>query len=215
MSAQCHHHHHEPVKGQDHAYRRVLWVVLVLNATTFMVEVGAGLVAGSLSLQADAIDFFADAVTYAVTLAVLGASIRWRASVAIGKAAAMGLFGLWILVEAFSRLTDGAVPEAPIMGVVGAAALAVNLGAAILLFRHRRGDANRRSVWLCTRNDAIGNLAILAAAAGVGWTGSHWPDLAVGATMAALALHSAATVIGQGMREWRRSSPRPALPNSI
>jgi Co/Zn/Cd efflux system component len=215
MNAHCHHHHHEATGTLDASYRRVLWVVLVLNAAMIVVEVGAGMAAESLSLQADAIDFFADAVTYAVTLAVLGASTHWRAGVAVGKAGAMALFGAWLLVEAAMRTTGGTTPEPNVMGVVGAAALAVNVGAAVLLFRHRGGDANRRSVWLCSRNDAIGNVAILIAAGGVGWTGSHWPDLVVGAAMAGLALHSAAIVLRQAWHEWRQPRIKPALPHAV
>lgn len=182
-------------------YRRVLWIALALNAAMFAVELAAGFAAGSVSLQADALDFLGDAATYGITLAVLGMALRWRAGAALLKGGTMGLFGFWVAGATVWHALNPGLPGAPIMGGVGLAALTVNLACAALLFRHREGDSNMRSVWLCSRNDAIGNLAVMAAAGGVWATGSGWPDLAVGAVMASLALWSATQIVRQARGE--------------
>ncbi len=187
----------------DSAYRRVLRRVLVLNAVMFVAEGAAGLIAGSVALQADALDFLGDAATYGITLYVLGRSVRWRAGAGLAKGAAMALFGLGVVGNAVQRALTVAVPAAAVMGSVGALALAANVISALLLFRHREGDSNRRSAWLCTRNDAIANLAVIAAAGGVFLTGAAWPDLIVGALVAALALGSGIHVMGQALGELR------------
>jgi Co/Zn/Cd efflux system component len=192
-----------PVAGR---YRRVLWIALAANATMFLVELWAGIAAGSVALQADALDFLGDAANYGVSLFVLGMVLAARARAALLKAASMALFGLWVIGAALHNAVAGTVPEPAVMTAVGTAALIVNVGVAILLWKWRAGDANMRSVWLCTRNDAIGNLAVLAAAAGVFGTGSGWPDLVVAAIMAALALSSALSVAGLARRELARSS---------
>ncbi len=192
-----------PIAARDSVYRRVLWLVLALNLAMFALEGVAGLIARSLALQADALDFLGDAATYGITLFVLGRSIRWRASAALLKGGAMALFGLAVLGNALYRVFVVGQPEAAIMGAVGVLALAVNLTSALLLFRHRGGDSNRRSVWLCSRNDAIANVAVLAAAAGVHVTASAWPDLAVGALIAGLALTSGVKVMRQAGGELR------------
>lgn len=196
-----HSHQHDP--GNDTAYRRVLWVALAVNALMFGVEVAAGLGAGSTALLADSLDFLGDAANYGVSLFVLGLALRWRARAALLKGASMAVFGLWVAGTALDRALAGTVPDAGVMGVVGALALAANLGVAALLFRHRDGDSNRRSVWICTRNDALGNLAVLAAALGVFGTGSLWPDVVVAVVMAALALWGATQVLRQAMGELR------------
>ena len=182
-------------------YRRVLWVALLINAALFVVEIGAGYQSGSLSLLADAIDFAGDAVNYAISLAVLSAALAWRARAALAKAVAMVGFGIFVLVQAAWRLSTGAVPDAPTMGTIGLLALAANLSVAWMLYAFREGNANMRSVWLCSRNDAIGNIAVMAAAAGVFGTGRAWPDLVVAAVMAGLALHSGIAVMRQSLHE--------------
>lgn len=207
MSAHCGHqhdhgHHHGPSPAADR-YRLILWIALIANAAMFVVELGAGLAAGSVSLQADALDFFGDAANYAVSLAVLGMALAWRARASLLKGFSMAAFGCWVLAHAAYNLATGVVPEPMTMGVVGTAALAVNIGVALLLYRYREGDSNMRSVWLCTRNDAFGNIAVLAAALGVFGTGAGWPDLIVASVMAALALTSSVQVTRHALQELR------------
>jgi Co/Zn/Cd efflux system component len=189
----------------DPRYRKVLWIALVLNAAMFMVELGASWASGSVSLLADSIDFFGDAANYALSLAVLGMALPVRSKAALFKAACMGAFGVFVLGKALWNLQAGLVPEPATMGVVGFAALAVNGGVAWMLYRYRSGDANMRSVWICTRNDALGNVAVMLAALGVFGTGSAWPDLVVAAVMATLALWGAATVLTHARSELRVS----------
>ena len=203
MSAHC----CQPVPPQPAAtvnlarYRRVLWIALLVNATMFAVELGAGYRSGSLSLLADAIDFAGDALNYGVSLAVLSAALAWRARAAILKGLSMAGFGLFVLIRAVWGALSGDVPDAATMGAVGVIALLANLGVAWMLYAFRDGDANMRSVWLCSRNDAIGNLAVMGAALGVLGTGTAWPDLAVAAIMAALALHGGWQVLRQARDE--------------
>ncbi len=184
-------------------YRRILWIALVVNAAMFLVEVAAGLSAGSLSLLADAVDFAGDAMNYAVSLAVLASALAWRARAAILKAISMMGFGLYVLGAALWSVWHGEVPQAMTMGVVAIMALLANLGVAWLLYAFREGDANMRSVWLCTRNDAIGNVAVLIAALGVFGTGTAWPDLIVASLMAGLALHGGWVVLKLARAELR------------
>lgn len=205
MSHACHHHDHDHshhhATGNSPAYRRVLWVALVLNAAMAVVELTAGSVAGSLALWADSADFIADAANYAVSLAVLTSSLALRARVAWAKGAAMGLIGLAVLARAAWAALNGEPPQAFTMGVVGVAALVVNVVVALMLYAWREGDANMRAVWLCSRNDALGNIAVVAAAAAVAWSGTAWPDLAVAAVMAVLALSSARVVMRHARAE--------------
>lgn len=192
-------------------YRAVLWIVLAINAVMFLVEIIAGLAAGSAALQADALDFFADTANYGISLFVLGLGIRWRASAALVKGASLGLFGLWVIGSVIWHAMHGTVPGWGTMGVVGAVALAANATCLGLLYAWRDGDANMRSVWICSRNDVIANLAVLAAALGVFGTGTGWPDLIVAAIMAVLAIQGAATVARQALSELRdHRSPDPA-----
>jgi len=184
------------------AYRRVLWIVIAINAVMFVVEMTGGLIAGSVSLQADALDFLGDSATYGISLLVLSMSLRWRAGAALVKGTSMGLFGLWVIGNSAYHALYPGVPSAPIMGSIGFAALVANVVSAALLYRHRQGDANMRSVWLCSRNDAVSNLAVILAASGVWATDTGWPDLAVGAVMAGLALSSSYLVIRQARGEW-------------
>ncbi len=211
MSASCcsHGHHHDTNRNNP-GYRRVLWAVLAINATMFMVEVAAGVAAGSASLQADALDFFGDAANYAISLFVIGMALRYRAIAALGKGISMGVFGLWVVGVVLWHLAQGTLPSAVTMGAVGVAAFVANAASFAMLWAYRAGDANMRSAWICTRNDAIGNLAVLAAAAGVFGTGSGWPDLIVAAIMAGLALQGAFIVIRQSLGEMRQPVPVPA-----
>ncbi len=187
----------------DPRWRRVLWVALALNAIMFAIEIVAGIAADSRALQADALDFLGDSANYAISLGVAGMAIVWRARAALAKAATMLGFGLWVLGSALWGFFVGASPDAGTMGIVGFLALAVNLAVAAMLFRYRTGDANMRSVWICSRNDAIGNVAVLAAAVGVFGTGAAWPDLAVAGILASLAIWGSADVFAQARRELR------------
>ena len=182
-------------------YRRVLWAVLVINASMFVVEMFAGVWGKSVALQAAALDFLGDAATYAITLIVLGMSIRWRAGAAMIKGLTMGGFGIWVLGNTVYHMARGTLPDFAIMGGIGALALLANVISAGLLYRYRQGDSNMRSVWLCSRNDAIANIAVILAASGVWASKTGWPDLAVGVVIAGLALTSAVTVIRQARGE--------------
>ena len=201
---------HDPTPAAGPRYRRALWIALAVNAAMFALETTAGLHAASVSLLADAIDFLGDAANYGVSLAVLGLGLAWRARAALLKGLAMGAFGVAVLGRAAWTVAAGTVPEPLTMGLVGALALAANVGVAALLYRWRDGDANMRSVWLCSRNDAIGNLAVLAAAGGVLGTGSAWPDLAVAATMGVLALTASWSVVRQARGELRANASAAA-----
>ncbi|MCV2358563.1 cation transporter [Paucibacter sp. TC2R-5] len=209
MSAHCCNHDAPAASAITNLprYRRVLWIALIVNAAMFVVELAAGGSSGSLALIADAVDFGADALNYGVTLAVLSAALAWRARAAMLKAVSMMAFGGFVLAKAVWNLSHGLTPDAPTMGMVGLLALAANLGVAWLLYAFRDGDSNMRSVWLCTRNDAIGNLAVMAAALGVFGTGSAWPDLLVAAIMATLALRAGWQVLGQARAELRAPAP--------
>lgn len=189
--------------NQTPRYRRVLWTVLAINAAMFAVEIGAGIAAGSASLQADALDFLGDAANYGITLFVIGMALRYRASAALAKGATMGAFGLWVLGITVWHAVHGTLPAAGTMGMVGATALIANGASFALLWAYRDGDANMRSAWICTRNDVLGNLAVLLAAAGVFGTHTGWPDLIVAAVMAALALQGAWTVLRHALFELR------------
>ncbi len=211
MSANCGNHNHGQGSGDSHdhsaaaaaspTYRRILWVALAVNLAMFFVEIGAGLAAQSVALLADSLDFLGDAVNYGLSVFVLGMALRWRARAALLKAASMGAFGLWVAGTTIQHALAGTVPAAPVMGVVGVLAFAANFGVALLLYRWREGDSNMRSVWICTRNDAIGNVAVMVAALGVFGSGTGWPDYLVAAIMSALALWGAAQVIRGALQE--------------
>ena len=185
----------------DPRWRRVLWIALIINAAMFGVEIVAGVAADSRALQADALDFLGDSANYAISLGVAGMAIGWRARAALLKAATMLGFGLWVFASAVWGFVAGTTPEAETMGIIGALALASNVAVALMLYRYRTGDANMRSVWVCSRNDAIGNLAVMAAALGVFGTGQGWPDLLVAAIMAGLAIWGSADVFRHARRE--------------
>lgn len=195
--------HDAKFDGVSDDYKRRLWIVIALNATMFAVEMTAGQVAQSQALKADALDFLGDALTYGISLAVIGASIRARTNAAVAKGISLLLMGLWVFGSTVYRVFYVGVPEAEIMGVVGALALATNLASVLLLVSYKDGDANVRSVWLCSRNDAIGNVAVMLAALGVWGTATGWPDLIVAAIMASLFLSSAFQIVRQALAERR------------
>ena len=206
MTGCCHHDHGETARA-DGTYRRVLWAVLAINALMFGVEGAAGILSGSVALKADALDFLGDAANYGISLYAVGQAVHWRSRAALAKAAGMGLIGLWVLGETLYRVFVIGVPSAFTMGVIGFLALLANFGCAALLFRFRRGDADMRSVWLCSRNDVAGNFAVLLAASGVFATGTAWPDLLVVALMATLYLTATAQVVRQALAELREGRP--------
>ena len=185
----------------DPRWRRVLWVALVVNAAMFAVEMIAGAAADSRALQADALDFLGDAANYALSLAVVGAALAWRARAALVKSLFMLGFAGWVFGSAVLAFVNNSSPDPVTMGGVGALALAANAGVAVMLYRYRTGDANMRSVWICSRNDAIGNVAVMGAALGVFGTGQSWPDLMVAAIMATLAIWGSIEVFRQARGE--------------
>jgi cation diffusion facilitator family transporter len=193
---------HETVfTGQDPAFRRALWIVIGLNAAMFMVEFLGGAIAGSLALQADSLDFAMDAATYGLSLAVIGMAPATRARAALLKAASLGLIAAWVLGAALWRVFVEGRPEPVTMGAIAFAALAANLLSVLLLRRWKEGDANVRSVWLCSRNDALGNVFVLVAALGVFGTGTRWPDLLVAAVMAGLFLNTSLRTARRALAE--------------
>lgn len=198
-------------EGLSADYKRRLWLVIAINAGMFLIEMVAGALAGSQALQADALDFLGDAVTYGITLAVIGASLQTRAWAAIAKGVSLTAMGLWVFGATVYHVLILGVPRAEVMGAIGFMALAANLTSVLLLLRYKEGDANVRSVWLCSRNDAIGNVAVMIAALGVWGTATKWPDLLVAAIMAGLFLTSSFQILRQALGELRgRRAPLPA-----
>lgn len=197
MACSCHDSCTPPTAdtGIDPRWGRTLWIALWVNLAFFVIELGAGLASGSVSLLADAVDFAGDAANYGLSLAVLSMALVWRSRAAFFKGATMFAYGLFVLAKAGWAFWHGGVPDATTMGVVGLMALLANAGVAVMLYAWRNGDANMRSVWLCSRNDAISNLAVVAAAVGVFGTNSAWPDLAVAAIMAGLAISAGWSVM--------------------
>lgn len=193
----------------DREQRRVLMIVLAINAALFVGEFGAGWWAESTALQADSLDSLGDAGVYALSLFVVGRSLQWRAGTAILKGVIQGLFGIAVLVEVARKAVFGTVPDAPIMAVVAAIAFAANLTCFALLTRFRHQDINLRSVWLCSRNDLINNLGVIAAAGAVAWLGRGWPDLVVGALVAALFLHTSFDVLRTAIHQLRQPAAAP------
>lgn len=208
----CCHHHDTPTTAR---LRRTLIIVLIVNAAMFAVEIVAGFAAQSVSLQADALDFLGDAATYGITLFVLTMSLRWRAAAALLKGVSMGLFGIFVIAMAVWQAVTGTLPGFQVMGAVGFAALAANVFCALLLIRFREGDSNMRSVWLCSRNDAISNVAVMIAAAGVFASETGWPDITVAMVMAGLALSASWQVVRHALAELRGGEPAAvASPNA-
>lgn len=191
----------KPDPNNSPAWRRALWIALGVNVTMFALEIGAGIAADSRALQADALDFLGDAANYAISLGVAGMALAWRARAALVKGVTITLFGIYVLVSAIWAALGTAAPEPEVMGAVGFLALAANAGVALMLYRFRNGDANMRSVWICSRNDAIGNVAVMLAALGVLGTGTAWPDLIVAGVMALLALTGGFQILRQARGE--------------
>ena len=210
MSACCDQQDEPVFIGDSPAFRRALWMVIAINGVMFAVELIAGISAGSMALQADSLDFLGDSATYALSLFVLTRPPRWRANAALFKGATLGMLGLWVLSTTVWRVFVTGVPHAMVMGGVGLLALAANVTSVLILLRYRNGDANVRSVWLCSRNDAIGNIAVMVAAAGVWLTGTAWPDLLVAAAMATIFLYSAVQILRHAISDWRQAEAPPA-----
>ncbi len=187
--------------GMSPGFRRALIAVIVINAGMFVVEMLAGAAAQSQALKADALDFLADAATYGLSLWVIGKPPRWRANAALLKAGSLFAMGTAILVLALYRAIFVAQPVAELMGGIALLALAANVASVLILMRWRDGDANVRSVWLCSRNDAIGNIAVFVSAGVVWLTHSHWPDIIVAVAMAGLFLNSAVQILTAARRE--------------
>lgn len=205
MSA--HHSHPETqFDGVSDDYKRRLWLVIAINAIMFVVEVLAGAFAGSQALRADALDFLGDAATYALSLAVIGAPAKTRATAALLKGISLAIMAVWVLGSTIYQVFILGVPKAEVMGVIGALALAANVASVLILMRYAEGDANVRSVWLCSRNDAIGNVAVMIAALAVWGTASAWPDLIVAAIMASLFFWSSVQIIRQSRGELRHAA---------
>jgi Co/Zn/Cd efflux system component len=197
-------------EGLSADYKRRLWAVIAINAGMFLIETGGGALARSQALQADALDFLGDALTYGITLAVIGSSVAVRARAAFVKSVSLILMGLWVFGATAYHVLILGLPRAELMGAIGFLALAANVTSVLLLARYKDGDANVRSVWLCSRNDAIGNVAVMLAAAAVWVTASKWPDLLVAAIMAGLFLCSSAQILRQAVQEIRSGQPAPA-----
>ncbi|MCB1972246.1 MAG: cation transporter [Geminicoccaceae bacterium] len=207
MSACCG-HDHGTFDGTSPGFRRALWIVIVINAGMFLVEMTAGSLSQSQALKADALDFLADSLTYGISLMVLGKSLRVRATAALLKGSSLLLMGLWVFGSTLYRVLVPGIPDAPVMGIVGVMALLANVASVLILMRYKDGDANVRSVWLCSRNDAIGNVAVLVAAGAVTFVGHGWPDLLVATMMAGLFLWSSIQIIRQAQGEWRLDPAR-------
>ncbi|MBX2846713.1 MAG: cation diffusion facilitator family transporter [Acidiferrobacterales bacterium] len=187
-------------------FRRVLWFALIVNFGMFVVEIVASYFGDSVSLQADALDFFGDAANYAISLFVLGMALNLRARASLFKGITMGAFGIWVLVNAGYRAYVGSEPEPSVMGTIALLALVANVSVAVTLYRYREGDSNMRSIWLCSRNDAIGNIAVIVAAAGVFVSTSRWPDLVVAGLIASLSLSAAYQIIRLSITEIKTGS---------
>lgn len=200
--------------GVSDDYKRRLWIVIAINAVMFAVEMIAGQYAKSQALQADALDFLGDTLTYAISLAVIGASVRVRTNAALAKGISLMLMGTWVFGSTVYRVFYTGVPEAGVMGVIGLMALLANLASVLILMAYKDGDSNVRSVWLCSRNDAIGNIAVMIAALGVWGTTTGWPDLIVAAIMAGLFLSSSIQIIRQAVRERREDEVHAATARS-
>lgn len=200
--------------GMSRAFKRALLAVVAINGTMFLVEMTAGALSGSRALQADALDFFADSITYAISLAVIGRSLRLRGMAALFKGLSLGAMGLWVFGSTAYNVLILETPRAEVMGAIGFLALAANLASVLWLLPHREGDANVRSVWLCSRNDAIGNLAVIFAGLAVWLTGSAWPDLLVAALMAGLFTWSSFQIIRQATAELRQGQEAAESPEA-
>ncbi len=187
--------------GASVAFKRTLMAVIAINGVMFITEISAGIASGSQALLADALDFLGDTATYGISLAVIGMPLAIRAKAALFKGVSLAVMGLWVFGSTLYHVISTTTPQAEVMGIVGFLALLANLASVLLLLKYRDGDANVRSVWLCSRNDAIGNLAVMLAASGVWASGNAWPDLTVAGIMAGLFLWSSLQIIRQARAE--------------
>ena len=206
----------KPDPSNDPRWRRAVWIALIINATMFGVEIFAGVTAHSAALKADALDFLGDSANYAISLGVAGMALTWRARAAMLKGATLFALGVWVIGSTGYAAFAGTLPQAETMGIIGGLALAANVAVAFILYRFRSGEANMRSVWICSRNDAIGNVAVVAAAFGVFGTGSGWPDLSVAAILATLGISGGIQIMRQAGAELRSAYlPDAALAQPI
>lgn len=189
--------------GMSPRYRRILWTVIAINGAMFLTEMVMGQLAGSQALKADALDFLGDTVTYGLSLAVIGASLRKRSTAALFKGLSLSVMAIWVFGSTIYQTLVLGLPRAEMMGIIAFLALAANLGSVMLLRPYKDGDANVRSVWLCSRNDAIGNVVVMVAALGVWGTATAWPDLIVAALMAGVFLTSSTQILRQAWAEYR------------
>lgn len=192
-------------KSPAPGFRKALWIALWVNLAMFLVEGFASLQSGSVSLMADAIDFFGDSANYLLSLTVLSMGMLWRGRAAMVKGITMTVFGIAVLGRAIWVMQSGITPEPMTMGAVGFLALVANMSVAVMLFKFREGDSDMRSVWLCSRNDAIGNVAVMVAALGVFGTGTAWPDLAVATVMGGLAITAGISVVRHARKDIREA----------
>lgn len=188
--------------GTDGKYRIILWICLIANAAMFVVQTTGSYQALSVSLLANALDFLSDAANYGISLFVLGSSLRNKAKASFFKGASLGLVGLWVAFETLHHALQPELPKPLTMTLLSLIGLAVNIGCAALLYRYRSGDSNRESVWICSRNDAIGNVAVIAAAGGVFFSKTIWPDIIVAAILGWLAITGAWRIIIKAKKEW-------------
>lgn len=195
---------------RDSAYRRALWIVVVLNLGFGVLEAIGGFVSNSQALKADSLDFLGDGSITLVGLLALAWSPSSRAKVALFQGLFLAFLGVGVIGFALWRALNAVPPEAELMGGIGIAALLVNVTAALVLSRFREGDANVRSIWLFSRNDALANVAVIIAAVLVAWTGTAWPDIAVAAVIALLFLHSSREIIADARKELRELQPSKA-----
>lgn len=202
----------ETKRIENARWRRAVWIALIVNATMFGVEISAGVTAHSAALKADALDFLGDSANYAISLGVAGMALTWRARAAMLKGATLFALGVWVILSTGYAAFAGTLPQAETMGIVGGLALAANVAVALILYRFRTGEANMRSVWICSRNDAIGNVAVVAAALGVFGTGSGWPDLIVAAILATLGISGGVQIMRQAASELRSADALHAVP---
>lgn len=199
------HSHDLTFDGMSDHYKKMLWLVIGINASMFCVEIVAGWLAGSKALQADSLDFLGDTLTYALSLYVIGMPLAVRAKAAFLKGLSLAVMGVWVLGSTLYAAMNPQLPMAGAMGAIALLALAANVASVLFLMKYKDGDANVRSVWLCSRNDAIGNVAVVAAAFGVFGTGTAWPDLLVAIVMASLFCWSAQSILRQSFREMRKA----------
>ena len=189
-------------------YRSVLWICLAGNAIMFVVQTIASYAAHSVSLLANSADFLSDAVNYGISLYVLNLSLRQKAAASLFKGLSLGAVGIWVAFETFHHATQPALPEPLIMTLISIIALVVNISCAVLLYKYRSGDSNRKSVWICSRNDAIGNIAVMIAAAGVFASDTIWPDIIVATILGFLALSGAWQIVKSALNERGSASPQ-------